>query len=80
MASYTIAEAKNQLPKLVDKAIAGETVTITRRGKPVARILSDTFAPMSIDLDWLDSVRVEPSGPGADRRSLVEQMRDEDRY
>jgi prevent-host-death family protein len=35
MPVYTIAQAKDQLSKLVDEAIAGERVTITRHGKPV---------------------------------------------
>ncbi|MFI4935744.1 MAG: type II toxin-antitoxin system Phd/YefM family antitoxin [Caulobacterales bacterium] len=36
MASYSVAEAKNQLPSLINKAMAGEEVVITRHGKPVA--------------------------------------------
>lgn len=31
-------EAKTKLAELLDKVEAGETVTITRRGKPVARL------------------------------------------
>jgi prevent-host-death family protein len=38
MASYSVAQAKNQLPSLIDKAIGGEDVVITRHGKPVAEI------------------------------------------
>jgi len=38
MASYSIAEAKNKLPSLVDRAIGGEEVVITRHGKVVAEI------------------------------------------
>ena len=38
MASYSIAEAKNQLPSLINKAIGGEEVVITRHGKAVAEI------------------------------------------
>jgi|HubBroStandDraft_1064217.scaffolds.fasta_scaffold160813_2 prevent-host-death family protein len=38
MASYSMADAKNQLPSLVDKALGGEEVVITRHGKPVAEI------------------------------------------
>ena len=32
----SIADARNRLPALVHQAEAGEAVTITRRGKPVA--------------------------------------------
>ena len=40
MAAYSVAEAKNTLPRLLDKAIGGEKVIITRHGKPVAEIRS----------------------------------------
>ena len=32
-------EAKTHLPKLIEKVAGGETVTITRHGKPVARLV-----------------------------------------
>jgi len=32
-------EAKTKLAELLDKVEAGETVTITRRGKPVAKLV-----------------------------------------
>jgi prevent-host-death family protein len=81
MADYSIAEAKNNLPKLVDRAVAGEEVTITRRGKPVAKIVpSAPRKGMTIDLEWLERVRVKPSNPDYDGPTLVQMMRDEDRY
>lgn len=36
----SIADAKNRLPALIHRAEAGETVTISRRGKAVAVVLS----------------------------------------
>ena len=38
MTAYSVADAKNRLPTLIDKALAGEEVIITRRGKPVAEV------------------------------------------
>jgi antitoxin (DNA-binding transcriptional repressor) of toxin-antitoxin stability system len=38
MAEYSVADAKNHLPKLIDRALAGEEVVITRRGKPVVAL------------------------------------------
>jgi prevent-host-death family protein len=38
MATYSVAEAKNQLPRLIDKARAGEEVVITRHGRVVAEV------------------------------------------
>jgi prevent-host-death family protein len=38
--TYSIAEARNQLPSLVHDAERGVRVELTRRGKPVAVLLS----------------------------------------
>lgn len=38
MPSYSVADAKNHLPKLIDRALEGEEVVITRRGKPVVEL------------------------------------------
>jgi prevent-host-death family protein len=37
---YSIAEARSQLPSLVDEAESGQEIELTRRGKPVAVLLS----------------------------------------
>jgi prevent-host-death family protein len=37
---YSIADAKDHLPEAVRAAEQGDTVTLTRRGKPVAVLLS----------------------------------------
>lgn len=41
MGGTSIAEAKNQFTRLVHQAERGETVHITRRGRPVAVLLSE---------------------------------------
>jgi prevent-host-death family protein len=38
MTTYSVADAKNRLPKLIDRALQGEEVVITRHGKPVAEL------------------------------------------
>jgi len=38
VATYSVADAKNRLPSLIDKVLAGEEVIITRRGKPVVEV------------------------------------------
>ena len=81
MADYTIAEAKNQLPKLIDRAIAGEEVVITRRGKPVVTLVSKCSPPATgIDIEWLKSVQVKPRDPDFDVMEIIRKMRDEDPY
>jgi prevent-host-death family protein len=37
---YSIAEARSQLPTIVDEAEAGHAIELTRRGKPVAVVVS----------------------------------------
>ena len=39
-ARYSIAEARNQLPAIVHAAEEGSVAELTRRGKPVAVVLS----------------------------------------
>lgn len=79
MSSYSVAEAKNNLPKLLDRMLAGEEVVITRRGKPIARLnpTGPTAPPPQVDIEWLRRVRVKPLTPG-NAVDLVRQMRDED--
>ena len=36
--AYSVADAKNRLPSLINKALAGEEVVITRRGNPVVEL------------------------------------------
>lgn len=38
MSSYSVADAKNGLPRLIDRALEGEEVVITRHGKPVVEL------------------------------------------
>jgi prevent-host-death family protein len=37
---YSIAEARSNLPTIVDQAVAGQEIELTRRGKPVAVVVS----------------------------------------
>jgi len=46
MKTATITQAKNQLSALIDRVRHGETIVITDRGRPVARLVSAlTAAP-----------------------------------
>jgi len=48
MISIPLAQAKNQLSELIGRVERGESVAITRRGKPVVRLV--VFAPDSPSL------------------------------
>jgi antitoxin (DNA-binding transcriptional repressor) of toxin-antitoxin stability system len=57
----SIAEAKTQLPKLVRAVEAGETVVITRHGKPVARLETPQPEPGEVILGGLkDRIKLYP--------------------
>jgi prevent-host-death family protein len=40
MISIPLAQAKNQLSELISRVELGETVAVTRRGKPVAHLVA----------------------------------------
>lgn len=50
MARYSVADAKNGLPRLIDRALAGDQVVITRHGKPVAELTPVREDAMPTDL------------------------------
>ena len=55
MQTVNLADAKTRLSELVNKAEAGETVCITRRGKLVAQIVPVPSKPRPIDLAALQA-------------------------
>jgi prevent-host-death family protein len=82
MSTFSVAEAKNNLSKLIDLALKGEKVTITRHGAPVVELRPAQPAIRAItqaDLDWLEANAIRPVRPVAeDAGALVSRMRDED--
>lgn len=81
MGTYSVAEARNQLSKLIDEAQAGEPVTITRHGKPAVHITPVQPAPRPMtkeDLDRLEADRATLPKLSVSAVELVRQMRDED--
>jgi prevent-host-death family protein len=80
MTTVSLAEAKAHLSELIDRAMAGEEVCITRRGKPVAK-LSAALAPRK-PINIAD-LRAVTDGMPMQRESAGEfmrRMRDEERY
>jgi prevent-host-death family protein len=81
MASHSVAEAKNNLSKLIDQAIDGEEVVITRHGAPVAVLkpVARAHRPVSDEeIDWLERHLVKGEPPAEDAGTTVSRMRDED--
>lgn len=81
MTHYSVAEARNNFTKLLDRMLAGEEVVITRRGKPIGELKATPQPAVGvvIDLDWLDANR-PPSMKPDDLRDTVAEMRAEYRY
>jgi len=75
-------EAKTKLSELLDKVEAGETVTITRHGKPVAQLVPaqpdhDPEAMRAL-VDEIKRTRVgrgKPAGPGTTIPELIKAGR-----
>jgi prevent-host-death family protein len=81
MVSHSVADARNHLSELIDKAIEGEDVVITRHGAPVAVLRGVVQKPGPItdeELEWLEHHRVKGEAPLEDAATLVRRMRDED--
>ena len=80
MGSVSIADAKAHLSELVERASGGETVQITRRGKPVSQIVAAKAPRKRIDIAALRELvekmpmHAEPAG------AFIRRMRDEARY
>lgn len=80
MSEHSIAEAKNKLSDLIERALRGEGVVITKHGRPVVELkpIAPPARPVTAaDLDWLAARRVKGC-PKEDAGTLVSQMRDED--
>jgi prevent-host-death family protein len=81
MSTHSVAEAKNHLPKLIDRALKGEAVVITRRGQPVVELKPVHPAPGPItdaDLEWLRARRALLPRSKVDAGTFVSMMRDEE--
>lgn len=77
MDSINLADAKAHLSELVDRAEAGETVAILRRGRLAARITPPSPVRAKVDVAAL---RALVSGLPQAQAGSVRDMRDEDRY
>ena len=85
MATYGVAEAKNRFTHLLDRVEKGESITITRHGKPVAELKSPASQEPPVNLEKRRALlrelaewrRRQPPLPMS-AAELVRQMRDGD--
>jgi prevent-host-death family protein len=81
MSKHSVAEAKNRLPELIDRALKGEDVVITRHGHPVVSLKPVSAQPEVLtdtDLDWLAARRVGRGKAKEDAGAFISRMRDEE--
>ena len=80
MGQHSVAAAKNKLSELIDRALEGEGVVITRHGRPVVELTPIPPAPKPMTpaaVDWLAQRRVGRRMPREDAAASVRKVRDE---
>jgi len=80
MEAISLADAKAHLSELVDRAEAGDTIAITRRGKPVAQLTAVGAQRKLIDTAMLRSLTATMPPQSQSAADLIRSMRDGDRY
>lgn len=78
MHTFTLAEAKAQLSRLIAMVEAGEDVTITKRGQPVVRLVRS--APARQQLPSLAELRARLPEQVQSAGEFMRELRDGDRY
>jgi prevent-host-death family protein len=81
MSNHSVADAKSQLSDLIDRALAGEAVVITRHGHPVVELkpVTPVAKPITLeDIEWIEKNRPQNKIPEEDAGTFVSNMRDED--
>ncbi|QLQ09114.1 MAG: type II toxin-antitoxin system prevent-host-death family antitoxin [Nocardioidaceae bacterium] len=87
MTEVGIRALKQNASAVVAEAAAGETVTITDRGRPVAQLTPISISPLRGMLlagrarpPRLDIADLPPSYTGPDLSAVLREMRDAERY
>lgn len=80
MVAVKLSDGKARLSELVDQVEAGETVTITRRGKPVATLSGIQTPRKPIDIEALHALRARTPFQEVSAGEFMRWMRNTDRY
>jgi prevent-host-death family protein len=78
MHTFTLAEAKAQLSRLIAMVEAGEDVTITKRGQAVVRLIRSV--PARQQLPSLAELRARLPDQAQSAAEFIQGLRDSDRY
>lgn len=81
MASYSVAEAKDRFSALINEAMDGDTVIITKHGREVVEMRAVACRePKPMDkaiIDWIRAQTADFPVSEEDGGTLVRRMRDE---
>lgn len=80
MKSVSVAEAKAHLSDLINRAAEGETVSITRRGKPVAQLIAVQKPRKKVNIEMLRKITQGMPLQKQSAGDFIREMRDSDRY
>ncbi|MBL8551148.1 MAG: type II toxin-antitoxin system prevent-host-death family antitoxin [Hyphomonadaceae bacterium] len=81
MTTYSVADAKARLSELIDRALEGEAVVITRHGQPTISftpVKRKPGPPTKESIDWLEERLKSQKASKTDSVTLIRKMRDED--
>ena len=79
MGAINLADAKAHLSELVDRAEAGDSIDIARRGKPVARLTAVATPRKRVDATLLRALTATMTLQDEGAADLVRSMRNGDR-
>lgn len=81
MENYSVAETKAHLSELLMRVEAGEDLTITRRGKAIARLTPvQPASKAGLGLPPMDDLRAKMPMAKISSTKLIRMMRDGARY
>jgi len=80
MTTYSVADARAALPRLIDRALEGEDVIITRHGRPVVEIRATRALQANTgqtSYEWLRARRLARKGLDLTSVELLNQLYEE---
>jgi prevent-host-death family protein len=78
--TVSLAEAKARLSELTDLVAAGESVIITKRGKPVARMSPAEPPRQKIDLEAMRRLTASMPTQQEDAATFLRRVREDARF
>ena len=79
MREIQASEAKTHLPRLLDEVERGDTIVITRHGRPIARLVPEVPRRQAEIRAAIDDIKAfrhgRPALSSAERRALIDEGR-----